>query len=199
MPKDFYQALKDRRTYYAISKQSDLSDERIVELVADAVKHSPSAFNSQSARVIVLLGGEHDKLWNLTKEELRKIVPAEQFAATEQRIGGFAAGYGTVLFFEDYNVVKTLQDQFATYKDNFPIWSHHSSGMLQHIVWTSLVNEGLGASLQHYSPLIDEAVQREWNVPAGWKLVAQMPFGKPTAEPGEKQFQPVEDRVVVYK
>ena len=198
MGKDFLTALKDRRSYYGISKEAVVSDSRIQEVINEAVKHTPSAFNSQSARVVVLLGEQHDKLWNITKETLRKIVPADNFASTEEKMNAFGSGYGTVLFFEDQSVVEGLQKQFELYKDNFPIWSQHSSGMLQFVVWTALENEGFGATLQHYNPLIDEEVQQTWNVPSSWKLIAQMPFGKPTFEPGEKQFQPLEDRVKFY-
>ncbi|GIO08299.1 nitroreductase [Brevibacillus reuszeri] len=198
MGKDFLTALKDRRSYYGISKEAVVSDSRIQEVINEAVKHTPSAFNSQSARVVVLLGEQHDKLWNITKETLRKIVPADNFASTEEKMNAFGNGYGTVLFFEDQSVVEGLQKQFELYKDNFPIWSQHSSGMLQFVVWTALENEGFGATLQHYNPLIDEEVQQTWNVPSSWKLIAQMPFGKPTSEPGEKQFQPLEDRVKFY-
>lgn len=198
MGKDFLTALKDRRSYYGISKEAVVSDSRIQEVINEAVKHTPSAFNSQSARVVVLLGEQHNKLWNITKETLRKIVPADNFASTEEKMNAFGSGYGTVLFFEDQSVVEGLQKQFELYKDNFPIWSQHSSGMLQFVVWTSLENEGFGATLQHYNPLIDEEVQQTWNVPSSWKLIAQMPFGKPTSEPGEKQFQPLEERVKFY-
>ncbi|MGZ0052142.1 nitroreductase family protein [Brevibacillus gelatini] len=198
MGKDFFTAVKDRRTYYGISKEAAVSDERIRELVEEAVKHTPSAFNSQSARVVVLLGEQHDKLWNITKETLRKIVPAENFASTEEKMNAFGNGYGTILFFEDQSVIKSLQEKFAAYKDNFPIWSEQSSGMLQFVVWTALEIEGFGASLQHYNPLIDEEVQKTWNLPSEWKLIAQMPFGKPTAQPGEKQFQPLEERVKFF-
>lgn len=71
--------------------------------------------------------------------------------------------------------------------------------MLQYVIWTALELEGLGASLQHYNPLIDEEVKKEWQIPSNWKLIAQMPFGKPTAEAGAKEFQPLEDRVKVFK
>lgn len=198
MGKDFIAAVKDRRTYYGISKENVVSDERIKEIVQEAVKYTPSSFNSQSARVVVLLGAEHDKLWNITKETLRKIVPAENFGATEEKMNAFGSGYGTVLFFEDQSVVENLMQQFAAYKDNFPIWSEQSSGMLQYVVWTALEIEGFGASLQHYNPLIDEEVQQTWNLPSEWKLRAQMPFGKPTTQPGEKQFQPLEERVKFF-
>ncbi|SDM46804.1 hypothetical protein SAMN04488137_0277 [Fictibacillus solisalsi] len=199
MAKDFLKSVEDRRTYYGISKEAVASDERIQEVVEHAVKHTPSSFNSQSARVVVLLGDNHDKLWNITKETLRKMVPADKFAPTEDKMNAFGSGYGTVLFFEDQKVVEGLQEAFASYADNFPIWSHHSSGMLQFVIWTALENEGFGASLQHYNPLIDNEVKQEWNVPESWKLIAQMPFGKPVAVPGEKEFQPLENRVKIYK
>ncbi|WP_429995454.1 nitroreductase family protein [Metabacillus fastidiosus] len=196
---NFYEAVKNRRSYYGISSEAVVSDERIVEVVNEAVKYAPTAFNSQSGRVVVLLGENHTKLWNITTETLRKKVAAENFGPTEEKMKAFGSGYGTVLFFEDKEVVKSLQEQFSSYKDNFPIWSHHSSGMLQYVVWTALEVEGFGASLQHYNPLIDEEVKKEWDIPASWDLIAQMPFGKPTAEPGEKEFKPLDERVKVFK
>ncbi|EMS71594.1 nitroreductase family protein [Ruminiclostridium cellobioparum] len=199
MSKDFYNAVKDRRSFYGISKESTVSNTRLQEIVNDAVKYAPTAFNSQSSRVMVLLGVHHDKLWDLTKEELRKLVPPENFSSTESKIDSFKNGYGTVLFFEDQSVVESLQRQFELYKDNFPVWSLESSGMLQYIVWTALELEGFGASLQHYNPLIDSSISREWNIPSNWKLLAQMPFGKPTASPDEKQFQPLDFRVKFLK
>lgn len=199
MAKDFYTAIEDRRTIYGLSKEAVVSNERIQEVVNHAVKHTPSAFNSQSARAVVLLGEHHDKLWDLTKETLRKIVPEDQFAPTEEKMNSFRNAYGTVLFFEDENVIKSFQEQFALYKDNFPIWSQQSSGMLQYVVWTALETEGFGASLQHYNPLIDDQVRKEWNIPSNWKLIAQMPFGKPTAPAGDKSFQSLEDRVKIFK
>ncbi|BBI33287.1 nitroreductase family protein [Cohnella abietis] len=199
MSNEFLTAVKKRRSIYAISKEAILSDEQIEALVGEAVLNTPSAFNSQSARVIVLLNEQHDKLWNLTEETLKQIVPADSFEATAQRIAAFRSGYGSVLFFEDQSVIEGLQEQFASYKDNFPLWSLHSSGMLQFVVWTALEAEGYGASLQHYSPLIDEQVAKEWDVPSTWKLIAQLPFGKVTAPAGEKTFQPLDSRLKVFK
>ncbi|SFD58339.1 hypothetical protein SAMN05216378_0527 [Paenibacillus catalpae] len=197
--KSLIEAIKARRTYYAISKQSPISDDQIISLVQEAVKYSPSAFNSQSARAVVLLGENHDKLWNIVKETLRKIVPADQFASTEQRVDSFKAGYGSVLFFEDTTVIEGLQKQFASYADNFPKWSQQSSAIVQYVAWTLLEEQGLGASLQHYNPLIDEEVKQAWDIPASWQLIAQMPFGTPTAQPGEKEFQPIDERVKIFK
>ncbi len=133
-----------------------------------------------------MLGEQHDKLWDITKETLRKIVPENNFTSTEEKMNAFKSGYGTVLYFEDNQVVEELQENFALYKDNFPIWSQQSSGMLQFAIWTALEIEGFGATLQHYNPLIDEEVRKEWEVPESWKLIAQMPFGKPVVPAGEK-------------
>lgn len=196
----FFDALKNRRSYYGISKESTISDAKIQEIVEEAVKYTPTAFNSQTSRAVVLLGEQHDKLWNHTEEILREVVGNEEaFQSTAEKMAGFRSGYGTVLFFEDNNVVAQLQQNFAAYADNFPIWSNQSNGMLQLVIWTALEQEGLGASLQHYNPLIDEKVKQEWNIPEHWRLIAQMPFGKPTSTPGEKEFQPIEERVKVHK
>lgn len=197
--KDFYTAVEGRRSIYAISNEQVISDEKLHEIINHAVKHTPSAFNSQTARVVVLLGDHHKKLWSMTTDALKAIVPADNFESTQQKMDMFGAGYGTVLFFEDEDVVKGLQEQFALYADNFPIWSQQSSGMHQFVVWTALELEGYGATLQHYNPLIDDAVKAEWSIPANWKLIAQMPFGKPVAPAGVKEFKPLEDRVKYFK
>ena len=199
MNKNFYEAIKERRSIYAISKESPISDERIQEIVEDIVKHVPSAFNSQTTRTVILLGEYHDKLWDITMEALRKIVPANNFASTEAKINSFKSGHGTVLFFEDFAVVESLQQQFELYKDNFPVWALQTSGMMQFSVWTAFAIEGLGASLQHYTELIDEQVKKEFNIPESWKMLAQMPFGKIVKGAGEKEFNPIEDRVKVLK
>jgi len=64
---------------------------------------------------------------------------------------------------------------------------------------TALELEGLGATLQHYNPLIDDEVKAAWHIPSSWKLIAQMPFGNPVSPAGEKEFQPLSERVKVFK
>lgn len=199
MKKDFYTAVANRRSFYDISKEIVTSDEVIKEVIEQAVKNTPSAFNSQSARVVLLLEKHHDKLWDITKETLRKMIPADKFSSTEEKINSFGNGYGTVLFFEETSVIESLQNEFALYKDNFPVWSQQSSGMHQFVIWTALEMEGFGASLQHYNELIEGQVKEEWNIPESWKLIAQMPFGKPKSQPDEKQFQPLEQRIKIFK
>lgn len=199
MDKLLRDAMAGRRSFYAIGKDPVLPDEQIQEIIAHAVKNVPSAFNSQSARVLVLLGKEHDRLWTTTKEILKEIVPPERFASTEEKLGTFQNGYGTVMYFEDQDTVSGLQKSYPTYKDNFPLWSLQSSGMLQYAVWMLLEEAGFGASLQHYNPLIDERVKSAWHIPGQWKLWAEMPFGKPLARPDDKTFLPLDGRIKLFK
>ena len=193
------EAIKNRRSIYGISNEVVATDEKIQEIIEFAVTNAPTAFNSQSGRVVLLLDKEHKAFWDLTTDALKKISDEKDFSQTEQKMQAFAAGYGTVLFFEDKKVVEGLQEQFPSYSEKFPDYALQSSGMLQYIVWTSLASEGFGATLQHYNPLVDAAVQTKWDIPANWELVAQMPFGKVVAPAGEKQIQPLEERIKVFK
>lgn len=198
MSKTFLEAVENRRSIYALGKDKKVSAEQVTKIVEFAVKHVPSPFNSQSGRVVVLYGKESSKFWGFTREALRKIVPAEAFAPTDEKISSFDAGYGTVLFFEDQAVVDGLMEKFALYKDNFPVWSLQSNGMLEFAVWTALEAEGLGASLQHYNALVEDTAKKEWKLPDTWKLLAQMPFGSVAAPAGTKEFLPLADRIKVF-
>lgn len=197
MSNSYLTAIKNRRSQYALGKDLPLTEQEATELIKEAIRQSPSAFNSQSSRAVILHGAQHEKFWDIVKNELRKIVPAESFAPTDEKINSFAAGAGTVLFYEDQDVVKGLQEKFALYAENFPVWSEHSTGIAQFAVWTALSEANIGASLQHYNPLPDAAVAAEWKVPASWKLCAQMPFGSHQGEFSDKDFMADEDRFIV--
>lgn len=190
--------IKKRRTQYSLGKKLSITNAEAESLIKEAVRHAPSSFNSQSSRVVILFGAESDRLWDITKDVLRKIVPDDAFPQTEAKIDGFAGGAGTILFFEDQDVVKSLQDQFALYADNFPVWSEQSGGMAQFAVWTALANADVGASLQHYNPLIDADIAVTWNIPANWKLRAQMPFGSNEQPFPEKDFMSDEVRFKTF-
>ncbi|WP_414047187.1 nitroreductase family protein [Macrococcus equi] len=200
LAQNFEEAIENRRSIYHIEPKSPISDDEIEKIIGDIVKHVPSAFNSQSTRIVLLLNDEHKKFWDLTKECLKeKMGPDRDFSATEQKINSFKAGYGTVLYYVDTKVTEGLQEKFASYADNFPVWAHHSSAMHQFAIWTAFANKGLGASLQHYNGVIDDKVVTEFDIPATWELVAQMPFGTIGSEAGPKEFQPVENRFIVKK
>ena len=174
---------QNRRSVYALGKNLPISEQEALEIIDNAVKYSPSAFNSQTAHAVVLLGENHQKLWDITFGELEKFLPTEEAkAATKGKIDSFTAAYGTILFFEDHDVVKGLQEQFPSYADNFPIWSEQSTGIASFAVWNALAEAGVGANIQHYNPVIDEKVAAEWDIPANLVLRAQMPFGEKLQE-----------------
>lgn len=101
-----------RRSIYALSDELPVANDEVIKLVEHAIMHTPSSFNSQSTRVVVLLGDEHQKLWDITENALHKIVDDEEnFKSTKKKIDGFKAGAGTILFFEDQSVVKALQEK----------------------------------------------------------------------------------------
>ncbi|WP_414042341.1 nitroreductase family protein [Macrococcus animalis] len=200
LAKSFEEAIENRRSIYHIEPKSPISDDDIEVMIADIVKHVPSAFNSQSTRIVLLLNDEHKKLWDITKDVLKeKMGPDRDFSETEQKINSFKAGYGTVLYYIDTKVTEGLQEKFAAYADNFPVWAQQSNAMHQFAIWTAFANKGLGASLQHYNGVIDEKVVSEFDIPANWELVAQMPFGSIGSVAGPKEFQPVENRFIVKK
>lgn len=195
----FITEIENRRTIYAIGNQVQHSNETLENLIKKAVRLSPSAFNSQSSRAVILFDDAHVKFWEIVKDALRQIVPEDHFEPTENKINSFAAGKGTVLFYEDQDVVKGLQEQFAAYADNFPIWSQHSSAIAQFAVWTALSEEKIGASLQHYNPIADEETAKAFDVPSSWKLIAQLVFGSIEAPAGDKEFMEDTARFKTFK
>ena len=188
MSNAFIEAFKHRRSQYVLGLDVSLSRDELSNLIMDAVKYSPAAFNSQSSRALILFGAESEKLWSITVDEVSKIVPAKGFDQVEGKLMSFSAGVGTVLFYEDQSVVTSLQKEFAPYADSFPRWSEHSCGMAQLAVWSALACVNVGASLQHYNPIIDAAVARQWGIPDSWALRAQMPFGSNAASIPDKTF-----------
>lgn len=199
MENAFLDQIKKRRSIYSLGDKLSQTPEQLTQLIQDAIKHCPSAFNAQSSRAVILFGEHHHKVWDITKSILQGMVEPEAFKKTESKVdNSFRAGFGTVLFYIDTAVVKSMQEKFPSYADNFPTWSEHSAGLTQFSVWTALASAGIGASLQHYNPLIDEAAAKEWGVPESWKLRAQMPFGSIQAPAGDKSFMDDAERFRVF-
>ena len=94
----YLDAIKVRRTVYALNKDLPVEAQRVQDIAAEALQHVPSSFNSQSNRLVVLLGAEHDRLWDITTETLRAIVPADKWEPTGKKMAMFKAAAGTVRF-----------------------------------------------------------------------------------------------------
>lgn len=201
----FLKALESRRSVYALGKNLSNPDQAI-EAIKEAVRLSPSAFNSQTGRVLILTESAQEKLWDDVVAPALKAAMKEQgvfesaWEGTKAKLESFRAAFGTALFFEDQSVVKGLQEQFPLYADNFPVWSEQGTGIVSINAWTALAELGIGGNLQHYNPLIDEAVAKEWNLPKSWKLRGQLVFGS-VEEPvtQAKTFISDDDRFKVVK
>ena len=166
--KSIADAIKERRSIRNLKKPENMTKEKIEEILKVAL-YTPSAFCMQSARMIVVTGDENKKLWDIAKDEVKKTLPAGQdFKPTEDKLNGFAAGFGTILFFEEDTTVKNMQDNFSLYADNFPVWAEQAS------------------------------VKKEWNVPSTWRLRAQMPFGLADETPGDRKFLDFGEVVKLY-
>lgn len=139
-------ALAKRRSYYRICKDLPVSREEVADSVKRVAELVPDAFNMKSARVAVVFGEKHDRLWDTVFDVFGGKVARE-------KIDGFRAGAGTVLFFVDEDTVRSMHGQYPRYAGNFPVWAQQANGMLQICVWARLREMGIGANIQHYKPL----------------------------------------------
>jgi len=198
--REVWKAVENRRSMYRIGSKIPFTDEEITKIVSHCLQYAPSPNNCQSARVVILFRDQHKKFWDLVKEVLRPSLSDERFERLRGKVDAqFASGYGTILFFEDKETVERLQKENPLYSGRYTLWSNQSSGMLQYSVWMSFEANGLGASLQHYHPPIEDRVRAEWHIPAKWEFMSQMPFGSVLAPPDEKTFLPIRQRLWVYK
>ena len=92
----FMEAVTNRRSIYTLNNKTPISDDRIEELVLFARDQVPSAFDSQSTRMCVLLNEEHERFWEFVKDILRVHMGEEKFPKTETKLNGFKAAKGTV-------------------------------------------------------------------------------------------------------
>jgi predicted oxidoreductase (fatty acid repression mutant protein) len=163
------------------------------------MKIYPSSFNSQEARILLLLGNNHKKLWKLIENKLIHISPKEKHKGIKAKISSFSDGYGTILFFIDTEEIKSLEQKYNLYANNFMNWAYQSNAMLQYIIWTTLANNQIGASLQHYNPLVDNEIKREFNINDSWLLVAQMPFGGINSIPKAHKVTDLDNKLIVLE
>ncbi|MDQ0176776.1 nitroreductase family protein [Bacillus chungangensis] len=189
-----YKTVCERRSIRKVGNEPAVDRKKIEDVVKMAL-HVPSAFNMQSGRIAVLLEKEHVDFWEMVVQALKEKAAPDRFEAAQSKIRGFQSGIGTLLFFEDEKTIQQLREKYITYKDQFTVWSHEGSGMLQYAAWLGLTANGFGASLHHYNLLIDEQVKAKWAFPSEWEMIAQMPFGWPAEEVDDRAFLPIEEVV----
>jgi uncharacterized protein len=95
----FLAAAKYRRSVYALKDTSSVSDARIEELVKEVLSFAPSSYNTQSARLSLVLGQKHKQMWDEIIQVAQPIL--EGFGAWDAmgpRLQGFKNAYGSVCF-----------------------------------------------------------------------------------------------------
>ncbi|KAG5464430.1 hypothetical protein LSCM1_00616 [Leishmania martiniquensis] len=193
---EFIRAISRRRSIYDLGRNMPISQKEVTEIVKSTIHLCPSSFNAKGFRIVLLFGAEHQKVWEMLKAALKKVTSEDQYRLSEMKVNQcFAAGAGTILFYEDGLTVKMQQETYPSYAENFPTFSQHSSAMAQFAMWTALAQEGIGASLQHYNELIKEDLRAAFDIPQEWELIAQMPFG--SIEKPAKPRSDIEDKSLV--
>ena len=200
MNQDLLNLLKQRRSIYALGKDIKQNPDELVALIESVIQETPTAFNSQATRAVFLFGEQHDKLWDIVVKRLKSEVPSEEaYEATKKKIAGFKSAFATILYFTDTDVVKQLEKNFPLYADNFATWAEQSQGSARLNTWVTLANNGIGANLQHYNPIIDDLVREAFDIPANWQLRAQMPFGSIEGGANAKDYMDREQQFKVLK
>ena len=56
---NYLDAIIARRSRYALKNTINLPEDKVIEAIKDSIKHTPSAYNTQSTRAVILLGENH--------------------------------------------------------------------------------------------------------------------------------------------
>lgn len=192
-------SLNRRRSIYNLSSVLPISENCFIDTVESCILHCPTPFNVQSARAAILLNKKHLLFWDTVWNKLKGLVNATQASAVRQKIEAFKRANGTILFFEDKKSLVALKKQFPLYAKNMRTWTQQANGMLQYMIWQTLAENEVGASLQHYNELVENEIHALFDLPKNWELVAQMPFGAIESEPTEKSFLPIEERLKILR
>jgi uncharacterized protein len=132
--KSHLDAIASRRTIYGISNTSSpIPQSRVEEIIAHVIKHTPSSYNVQSARAVIVTGQAHKNLWTNIEENVGQALPK---AAWEGHLDKFVANFkdnaiGSVVWFEDQVAIEDYKEKHKSVAAFLDAWSLQSSGMHQ--------------------------------------------------------------------
>jgi len=196
---EYSELLIKRRSSYMLKKEKVVDDEILIDKISKVILNTPTAFNSMATHIVIGLGENHNFIWDTTKETLKKIVSPEAFKKTGPKIDVFKNAYGTILVYKDVEAIDGLKKAVPPFANRQDYWSEQNIGILVYAIWLQLVDLGYGVNMQHYDPLIDVDLAQKFSIPAAWKLEAQIVFGKEIIKPDKKEFNPLEERMKVFK
>lgn len=184
---EFSELLESRRSVYNLGKETDLSQEEIVTGIRHAVHNTPSAFNSQTSRVVVLFDEAKTKFWDHVYETQKDLLPEQ---SKDFLLGAIEnardEALGTALVFEDHEAL----DQMPSNETRTNVYKDQNSAMVHYAIWLRLKELNLGASLQHfnlgYEQGFDAETRKLFDLPDTYELVAELPFGS-IKEPAQEK------------
>ncbi|CAH01116.1 nitroreductase family protein [Kluyveromyces lactis] len=181
--KQFLKAIAARRTIYALKPElpSGVSINDVQEVVQAIVKDTPTSFNCQGNRAIILTGETHKSVWDSVVNAIEGDNGKKRPASARDE------AFGSIIFLTDDKTTEKLQADFPAWSAIFPSFAEHSSGAAQISTWTAIELLGLGGHLQHYNGYVKAALP-EGAIPQEWTVQAQLVFGLPAAEAGEKTY-----------
>lgn len=195
----FVQLVEKRRSIYALGANSNYSTQEISHTIRAVVKQVPTAFNSQTTRVVVLFDEANTKFWNHIYDVQQEILEGNMWSMMSGIIAGAKSGIGTVLFFEDVDAASNMPTQGTrteAYKQN-------NNANAQYAVWLALAEMDLGATLQHFNigfeQGFDKTTKDMFNLPASYEMIAQMPFGSIEQPASEKEHIDTDVQVTVIE
>ncbi|AEA01354.1 MULTISPECIES: nitroreductase family protein [Aerococcus] len=188
-----------RRSIYHIGKNTDHTSQEIVDALKAVLKDVPTAFNSQTSRVVIAFGDKHQDLWDEIYQVQEGVLEGDMWEQMSGVIQGAKAGLGTILFFEDLNEVENMPanpERSTAYKEN-------NSANHQYAAWLTLAELDLGATLQHfnigYEQGFDKSIRQMFDLPDSYAMLAQMPFGSIETPAGDKDYIDQDEKVRVYE
>ncbi|CCD22221.1 nitroreductase family protein NDAI_0A00630 [Naumovozyma dairenensis CBS 421] len=179
---NFLEIVENRRTIYNLKPEltAGVTIEDVQKTVQSIVKNTPTAFNSQPNRAIILTGEAHKSLWNTVAAAM----PSD--GAKMRPTSCRDEAYGSVIFFTDDKVTEKLQADFPAFADAFPQCAQHTTGAAQIMSWAAVEALGLGGHLQHYNGLVKGALPKD--IPESWSVHSQLVFGARNGEPDNKTY-----------
>ena len=188
-----------RRSIYHIGKNTDHSSKEIVDALKAVLKDVPTAFNSQTSRIVIAFGDKHQALWDEIYQVQEGVLEGDMWEQMSGVIQGAKEGLGTILFFEDLNEVENMPanpERSIAYKEN-------NSANHQYAAWLTLAELDLGATLQHfnigYEQGFDKSIRQMFDLPDSYAMLAQMPFGSVETPAGDKDYIDQDEKVRVYE
>lgn len=189
--------IEKRRSNYDLENNIELSKKDLINLLRKIVYYSPSPFNVQSSKLVLLNKKSHNLLWNTVVEEyLKKNNNGELLDSEKARIKRESKAYGTILFYKDEQIIEEFKENLDNYeKRELDGWCTEESAMLQMNIWNELRLKNIGAHLVHFDN-IDEEISVAFDINKKYKLVAIMVIGSIVQEAAVKPKKDIDKRFI---